>query len=240
MKSLNVLITALGIAASSLAITSCDNDGYSLGDFALDFATINPGVDNAYSLTLDDGTTLWPAAQNGFYKPKENQRAFINYTPLQDNFDGYDMAVKINEIIDILTKNPTVLNTATADSLGNDPIRINQYWIGDGYLNIDFSVGFSPNGNKHFINLAKNELNGKENYYNLLHNAYGDNGTYLGNGYVSFNLDSLKKEGETAIEFTLAIDLGEEIKEYTINYDWAKPETTPKAISLQKNTIQMY
>ena len=240
MKSLKILITTLSIAAASLAITSCNNDGYSLGDFALDFATINPGVGNAYSLTLDDGTTLWPAAHNGFYKPKENQRAFINYTPLQDNFEGYDMAVKINEVIDILTKNPTVLNTATVDSLGNDPIRINQYWIGDGYLNIDFSVGFTPAENKHFINLAKNELNGKENYYNLLHNAYGDNGTYLGHGYVSFNLDGLKKEGETNIEFTLAINLGEKIEEYTINYDWAKPAITPKDISLQRNTIQMY
>jgi hypothetical protein len=242
MKSLNALIASVGILASSLFISSCDNDGYSLGDFAVNIATVNPGDGNAYSLTLDDGTTLWPASQNFFYKPKENQRALINYTPLQDNYEGYDLAVKVNDIVNVLTKNPTVLNTATADSLGNDPIRINDYWIGDGYLNVYFSIGITPYGNtKHFINLAKNELNGKENYYNLLHNAYNDGGTYRGNGYVSFNLDALKVEGETNVVFTIAVNTGEnEMKEYAINYDWAEPEKAPKIISSQKHIIQMY
>lgn len=241
MRNLNVIITSVSLFIASLSLTSCEDEGYSLGDFGVAIATVNPLVGNSYSLTMDDGTTLWPAAQSIFYKPKTNQRAFINYTPLADNIEGYDLAVKINDIIDILTKNPTVLNTETRDSLGNDPIRLNNYWIGDGYLNIYFSFIYTPGANKHFINLAKNELNGKENYYNFTHNAYGDLQGYRSNGYVAFNLDDLKEEGKTSTEFTLAVNTGNEIKEYTINYDWADNSKPSAKIDFsQKSAIEIF
>ena len=98
MKTKRLFFNCAGGVMIALFLNSCnlDNNGYSLGDVWYSLATVNP-LDNGriYSLTLDDGKTLWPAATRApYYKPKANQRAFVYYTILSDSFQGYNHAVR--------------------------------------------------------------------------------------------------------------------------------------------------
>lgn len=212
---------AAGTVLCSAILSSCLDDG---PDYMVNIASVNPISENAYSLVLDQGTKLWPASSNVFYKPKTNQRAMVNYTVLSGKFQDYDQVIRVNDIVDILTKDITSLNTATKDSLGNDPIAIRDYWIGDGYLNVIFSFPYVYGGEKHFINLAKNDTIGKPNYYEFLHNAYGDTKGEISTGIVAFNLDPLKTEGETSVEFTIKVKTFDGDKEYLVKYRWERAE----------------
>lgn len=214
-------ITA-GIFLCAAILSSCNNDG---PDYMVDIATVNPISESAYSLVLDHGTKLWPASSNVFYKPKTNQRAMVNYTVLSGKFQDYDRVIRVNDIVDILTKDITSLNTATKDSLGNDPIAIQDMWIGDGYLNMIFSFPFVYGSEKHFINLAKNDTIGKPNYYEFLHNAYGDMRGDISTGIVAFNLEPLKMEGETSTEFTIKVKTFDGDKEYRVKYSWRQTKS---------------
>ena len=79
------------------ALQSCDdNDGYSLGDIAVDWATVRVVGGDTYSLNADRWGTLWPAATAiPFYKPIDGQRVITYFNPLYDNYEGYDHAVKV-------------------------------------------------------------------------------------------------------------------------------------------------
>ncbi len=83
MKKRNILsyvILLIVILSSSFA---CDNsDNYTLGDFRISIATVIPESKTSYSLLLDNGDKLWPAASDVVYNPKEGQRVFVNYTLL--------------------------------------------------------------------------------------------------------------------------------------------------------------
>jgi len=82
MKPFKVFAIATGLLFSLLVFNSClsDDDDYSLGNYWISIATVEPLTDNNYSLILDDGTKLWPAATNyPGYSPKDDQRALVNY-----------------------------------------------------------------------------------------------------------------------------------------------------------------
>jgi len=138
-KKSTVKYIALIIVVLSSAFACNDNDGYSLGDFRISIATVVPESSQTYSLLLDNGNKLWPAATDVYYRPQLNQRVFVNYTILSDKIDDYDHYIKVNDIWNVLTKSVIELNAENADSIGNDPVQVNEFWIGDNYLNVSFS-----------------------------------------------------------------------------------------------------
>ena len=142
-----------------LSIPSCDdNNGRSLGDIYISIATVIPEGDNTYSFLLDDGNRLWPAAGDVRYTPTRDQRVFLNYTILWNSQGAtYDYDIKVNDIWNILTKQAIELNAENQDSIGNDPVRIKDIWVGGDYLNISFL--FNYGGVKpHLVNLVENTL----------------------------------------------------------------------------------
>jgi len=65
-----LFIIGLAIIGILLINTGCDDNSKSLGNFGIDIATIINEGDNAYSLQLDNGKRLWPAAKAvNFYPP---------------------------------------------------------------------------------------------------------------------------------------------------------------------------
>ena len=64
MKAFKVFVILTGLILTPLVFNSClsDDDDYSLGKFWISIATVEPLDNNTYSLILDDGTKLWPAA----------------------------------------------------------------------------------------------------------------------------------------------------------------------------------
>lgn len=228
MKTIRHLMLVIGVLFSAFLFNSCndDDDGYSLGNVWGSIATVQPLSEgsNSFSLVLDDGTTLWPAANHvPWYKPKANQRAVVYYTILSDQFQGYDHAIMVRDIADILTKYPAedLGDEENDEKYGNDPVKIYDIWIGDGYLNVWF--GFNYGGKtKHFINLVQREDSIMPYNFEFRHNAYDDTGNIGQKGIAAFNLSALNPEEEVTL--TIKVNTFEGDKEYTVKYDPATME----------------
>lgn len=200
-----------------------DNDGYSLNEFRISIASVVPEGGQTYSLLLDNGDTLWPAAENIYYKPRENQRVFVNYTILSDKMDGYDHYVKVNDIWDILTKPIIELTEENADSIGNDPVRINEFWIGNHYLNANFSFNYGG-VRPHAINMVQNLQEANEDDDNSIlklefrHNSYNSQSDRLFNGFASFDLKPFRQEDRDSIPINIKVKDWKGEQEYKLMY----------------------
>lgn len=195
MKRLNLLYLLILLLTATPVLQSCDDDGYSLGDFIVEMATVHVVGGDTFYLELDNGETLWPAAPIiHSYKPVEGQRVIADYTLLSDQFQGYDHAIKINSLYDILTKGVEELTANNEEEFGNDPIKVENMWIGGNYLNIRF-VFRIPENQKHRVSLVKaadGSFTDEEGYVNLefRYNDYDDTSNYLRRSYVSYYLNT--------------------------------------------------
>ncbi|HTN69127.1 MAG TPA: NigD-like protein [Dysgonamonadaceae bacterium] len=206
-------------------VAACnDSDGYSLGDFRISIATVVPEGQHSYSLLLDNGDKLWPAATDVYYRPRVNQRVFVNYTILSDKIDGFDHYIKVNDIWNVLTKSIIELNEENADSIGNDPVRVNEFWIGDDYLNVSFSFnygGIRP----HAINMVQNKMDESDNEADVLelefrHNSYESPRNSLYDGFAAFDLRPFRKDDENSIPIIIKYKDWEGDKIYELVYKY--------------------
>ena len=208
-----ISIFSIGIC---LFLLSCDDNSHSLGEFRINIATVIPEGENAYSLLLDNGKRLWPAASAVLYHPAYNQRVFLNYTILSGAKDGYDHYIKVNDIWNILTKQVIELNAQNADSIGNDPVKANAVWVGGDYLNVSFM--FNYGGVKpHAINLVKNSLASGTSSdaidLEFRHNSYDSQRDKLYEGFVCFDLKPLRDNNADSVK--LSVSVKEKTKEIT-------------------------
>ena len=133
------------------------------------------------------------------------------------------MAVKVEAIYPIVTKDVIELTNENSEELGNDPIIIfkNNFWISNGFMNIVFRQN-TPTTQKHFINLVKGpSVNGDNDeyvYLQIRYNTYDDVSGYWQNGAVSFNLDSIDFTNKKGIIVKMNSDTNGEI-EVTVNFN---------------------
>lgn len=227
--SLIILLTSMAL----FTFSSCGDDDYSPGNFIISLATVNltDELANGYYLTTDNGERLCPVATNVDYKPKSNQRVLVDYTLLDDSTKTYDYLIRVNRIQNIITKKVIDMTAENESEIGNDPVKILDYWIGDNYLNIHF--GYNVGGEKtHKINLVRNRtLNSGANDLNdqnlqvvnleFRHNADGDPERYGAKSYAAFDLREFQTEGEGSVEFLIkSKDLNNEEKEYKLIYKY--------------------
>ena len=104
-----LIYTAVLVMILTSSFSCNDSDGYSLSDFRISIATVIPEGQMAYSLLLDNGDKLWPAASDVVYRPQTDQRVFVNYTLLSDKKQDYDHFIKVNDIWNILTDRKSVV-----------------------------------------------------------------------------------------------------------------------------------
>ncbi|MDR0843643.1 MAG: NigD-like protein [Tannerella sp.] len=241
MKKIKLFALSIGVAIAACVFNSCDDDGYSLGDRWYSIATVNPldSTSRSFYLTLDNGTTLWPAASHAhWYKPHENQRAIVVYTILSDEMEGYDHFVQIHDIRDVLTK-PFAedLGEGNDEKYGTDPAKILDMWIGDGYLNVEF--GFNYGGAAvHFINLMKNDDAETPYSFEFRHNAYNDSQHYGRRGYVAFDLSELDTNGES-VTLNIKVKTFEGEKVYTIEYDPSSKNQSNRQKSVSEDWVDV-
>lgn len=205
MKKLHGLFMAICLAVMP-ALQSCsDDDGYSIGDFTPPlWATVRVNG-NAFYLDSDVWGTMWPVNTDlGWYEAVDGQRVITVVNPLQDDFQGYDHAVKLLRLQNVLTKGIDTLTPETEEEFGNDPVVIYQgdITISGGYMNI-FFVQNLPSKEKHRISLIRpqtdEELYGEDGYIHLelRYNDYDDvTGSHV-YGAVSYNLSSLDIDSDT-------------------------------------------
>ena len=205
-----------------LTVVSCNKkDEHSLGEFHIDIATVIPVGERGYLLMLDNGKQLWPAATDVFYLPTENRRVFVNYTTLSDEQGGYDHYVKVNDIWDILTKKIIEQTPQNVDSIGDDPVTINDAWVGNDYLNIDFMFNYGG-VRPHSINLVIDSLHPDVTPDTLelefRHNAYGSLSPRLYEGFVCFDLKPLQRTDTDSVQLTIKAKEGNGAKIFNVVY----------------------
>ena len=142
MKKITYLCM-MACLAVALAFQSCDDgDGYSMGDFTEpQLATVRAVSGTGFYLDCDVWGTCWPVNTDmGWYIPIDGQRVVTVVNPLWDNYGGFDHAVKILEIQNVLTKYVETVTTVEVDTIANDvvPVAEDGITITNGYLNVFF------------------------------------------------------------------------------------------------------
>ena len=208
MKSLKLLGLAVLLGLAAIFQSCDDNDGYSIGDIGVDYVTVHVTGNNGYTFTGDHWGTMWPGASAvmGFH-PTEGQRALLYFNPLYDDFQGYDIAIKVENIYPILTKTVEQLTEANEAEYGDDPARISDLWIGGGYLNMVF-YQHVPQKNPHRVSLVENTLKNYEDddYVHLeyRYNTYGDTlSNAMLRSMVSYNLNTLDMNHKKGIKLRI-------------------------------------
>lgn len=144
---------AAGIAAIIPALTSCNKDNN------YDYSPSQPNAtvtvkpldgNKSFYLQLDDKTTLEPDNMATSPFGDKEVRAFINFTDLNQEGNGYTRKVKINWMKEILTKNMVKDLGAENDSkYGNNTIELIDSWVTiveDGYITLQFVAPASLTG----------------------------------------------------------------------------------------------
>lgn len=204
---------------------ACSKDEETLNDSIVKIATVeNPSQLTNYYLNLDDSTRLLAIdSELKYYRPKDEQRVIVDYTILshKPNGSSYDHDVRVNDIYEILTKGIFSITPTTQDSIGNDPITIQDMWIAGDFMNFEFIYpGYSKT---HFVNLVKDDLktytDGKM-HLEFRHNANDDYPSLNISGIVCFNLKSIRKAGATSVDLVIHTKEFGSSDERTYNYTY--------------------
>lgn len=236
MKKINWYVLGLVMLLVS-ALQACDDsDGYSIGDFSWDWATVRTTGGGGYYLEGDTWGTIFPAATAvPWFKPVEGERVFTFFNPLYDNYQGFDLGAKIEHVRPILTKKVEELTAENEAEFGNDKITIAQgdLWLGGRYLNLVFQQRI-PKTEKHRISLVKNttlpdEADGYV-HLELRYNTYNDVSNYWQLSPVSYNLtEFFPKENENSIFKGFKIKINSETNgEVTLVLSPEHPVATPE------------
>ena len=208
-----------------------DDDGYSMSDMWIGFG-IYQGDENSSKVVMDNKDVLVPVASNyppGWATSLDNgDRVLVNYTILDEKHDDDGNLlyyyVKVNSFEEILMKGVMEITPENADSIGNDAIIVDDYWMTDSLLS--FKLKYWGYNKIHFLNLVKKPSllmsPGIQPYeLELRHNANNDEHSILYTAYVSFSLNSLRIDGQDSVKVVVkATDYdGEEFSEEMVfNY----------------------
>lgn len=206
----------------NIFLSSCDDDGYSLGNFVIDYGVIQKSG-NEYMIRLDGGAVLYPSVS---YYPsdylKDKERILVDFTVLQDadSTKSYDYYVKVNELYKILTKDILDYSLQNSDSLGHDPVFLNDIWIKNGYITFDFFFGAGQPGLKHMVNLAKHveKTDDGRILLDFRHNAFDDVYNYRFRGLVAFPAEQITEGQQDSVQLRIRYDGYD--KEQTMDIAW--------------------
>jgi hypothetical protein len=194
--------------------TGClDDDSYSLGDMWVGFGIFQADESDSYQIVMDNDDILIPVASNYSQGWEENfdngERIMLNYTILDENLDSSgeieSYYVKVNSIDDVLMKGVMDVTLENEDSIGFDPIIVNDYWMTDSLLT--FKLRYWGYNQIHFLNLVKQpgDLSAENQpiELELRHNANEDDEAIPYTAFVSFSLNELRIEGLDSVQFVV-------------------------------------
>lgn len=211
--SLRQRVLKIGMFFGSILFLSCfiflscekDDNYYSLGDIWISLGMIEKTTDNSFVIHIDNGDTLVPVSNNvPYFTFEDSQRIMVNYTILDEVGQSTNKFwVKINNLYDVLLKDIIVLTETNSDSIGNNPVNIDDIWISKNYLNIEFR--YLGGEKTHFINLVRQPGNitdlAQPIELELRHNDQNDTQDYNLVGFVTFNLNEIKNPELDSVAF---------------------------------------
>ena len=160
MKKFKWLLGMLVLALMPMLQSCDDDDGYSIGDFSWDWATVRTTGGGGYYLVGDRWGIIDPVATSiPWFKPVDGERVVSFFNPLADMSDEKGVQVKMEGIQEVLTKEVEEMTAENEEEFGNDPILIYQgdMWLGGKFLNIIFRQNL-PRSEKHRISLVENKI----------------------------------------------------------------------------------
>lgn len=205
MELMKTVLRMTLILLTAVSLTACDwdDDGYSLGDFWVDFGLIESGeAGEDFTIHVDEGYAIVPVNMNQIDTETwtNDTRVLVNYTIVGDKDLEADEKVyyaKINDLDKVLYKPVFEITPETEDSIGNDPIIVDKMWLKDHMLS--FRLHYYGNNQIHYINLVKQPGEVTEGdlplQLELRHNERGDQRMYRMTAFVTFDLRELQIEG---------------------------------------------
>lgn len=195
MKKMKLILGMLLFALAAVWQSCDDNDGYSLGDIAADWATVRTTGGGSYYLEGDRWGNIYPVATSiPWYKPVDGQRVVSFFNPLGDVKNKKGVQVKMEGIYELLTKAVEKLTEENEQAFGNDPISIVKggMWLGGKHLNLVFIQNL-PAAKKHRISLVQDKKTpgiSADGYVHLQlrYNTYKDVTVRRAKARVSYNL----------------------------------------------------
>jgi hypothetical protein len=189
---------------------SLDDDDYSLDNAWVGFGLIHQeSGSQSFTIEMDDGEVLYPVSNSGYWNEvTDNERVLTNFTIVgnKENPDHNEYYyVRINSLKKILYKGILDITPEIEDSIGNDPIKVEDKWIKKNMLN--FELKYRGGEKTHYINLVKQPGNVSDAsgpvLLELRHNNNGDSEQLTLSAIVTFDLDSLKIEGQNSTKFKI-------------------------------------
>lgn len=165
----------------------------------------------------------------------------VVFNPLYDNYGEYDMAIKVENLFPVTTKQVEDLTSENEEEIGNDPVSIlkGDIWIANGYLNLIFEQN-RPVYGPHRVSLVRNTIEEAEDdgYIHLeyRYNTHNDLSGWFGYEPVSFNLNSLDFEGKKGLKLKLNSSVNGKVE---LTFNVKETTSVPKiALNLDYNTLE--
>ncbi len=197
MKTLrNVLFLFL------LVTTGCSGDDEKDMSF-LDLGIINH-YGNDYLIITDAGINLLAYALPTELDFDDNLRVSVRYKVIRpaepDDSIKLDYIVAVEDINELLTKEIITIDDANRDTLGSSSVKFENVWITQDYLTVYFS--FYAGTKEHYFNLTYDPMEQTSDDFVALTFRHKDNGdTEIKQywGYISFRLNSLRREDGSSV-----------------------------------------
>lgn len=198
-------VWGLALLVPTCALQSCVDDDSMVLRRPTALVTVRPTDGGAFTLQLDNTTTLYPSNMKSSPFGAKEVRALVNYT--DDGNEGKVRNVHINWIDSIRTKN-TVPNLGTENNTryGDDAIEIVKDWVTiaeDGYLTLRIRTQWGRSNIKHYINLLTGVNPDNPYELELRHDAKGDIGDSMGDALIAFNLNDLPRKDQQNVKLKL-------------------------------------
>lgn len=194
MKKLNIYLLSMMMIVTSFSLVSCDDDDDCYADILpTALVTVYPQGDNAFTMQLDDKTTLVPTNMKASPFGEKEVRALVNYVE-ETGSNGSYRNVRVNWIDSIRTKYPVMTTDDDNLTYGNDPIEIVRDWLTvaeDGFLTLRIRTLWGVGQGPHIVNLVYGTEEGSEETLVLHHDAQGDTKGVMTDGLIAFNLNKL-------------------------------------------------
>lgn len=162
---------------TGIFFTSCDDWLDKGKNRYLSYGVVHEEADNKISITTDKGSVLHPTSRHGIREMEENDRLIVKFT-IDDVLakEPPTYSVDIYSVYKILTKDILPYAEEISDSLGLDPVRIDDGWIRNGFVTLQFVFQGGKPGLKHMINLVRHEEKPEDAdvLLEFRHNAYED------------------------------------------------------------------
>lgn len=228
MKLKYLFLSIMGIVLLSSCMKDNSSDYYLYGGIG----TAIQIKDSDFYFKFDNGKTFCPIGST-FNSDvlKDSARVILSFVLEEENVSGYDYTGTLQYLNTILTKKSIQYAEAMPDTLGTNNVIINDGYIYDKYLNLDFAVkGQYP---EHYINLVsiEKEQTADSEYINVyfMDKVSGDLTGY-GRGIVCFEIDDLVKAypGKKGIRVT-AVDY-QTGEEKTYDYEYPKSDDSDETL----------